>query len=371
MAVVHELSRTQARRVALHAQLLTARRPPDLESVLHHLTCVQRDPVAAVAPSAHLVLWSRLGSAYAPQDLVDALDRQEVVELRGMLRPAADMVLYRAEMAAWPGTDDPTHWRSGRQRWVEDNAAFRRDVLEALRADGPLRAAELPDTCVRPWRSSGWNNAKNVPMMLERLVERGEVAAAGGTGQDRVWDLAERVYPPGEPVPVEEARRLRDQRRLAALGIARPGGTAQPVEPLHVAQAGEEAVVEGVRGRWRVDPALLDLPFEGRTALLSPLDRLVFDRRRTAEIFEFDFRLEMYKPAAQRQWGYFALPVLHGDRLVGKVDATADRRQGVLRVAAVHEDLPFTGAMTAGVRAELLDLATWLELDLVVGGADR
>ena len=81
-------------------------------------------------------------------------------------------------------------------------------------------------------------------------------------------------------------------------------------------------------------------------------------------MFEFDYQLEMYKPAAKRRWGYFALPILHGDRLVGKVDATADRTGGVLRVDAIHEDVPFTKAMTAGVRREVTDLARWLQLGL-------
>ena len=102
-------------------------------------------------------------------------------------------------------------------------------------------------------------------------------------------------------------------------------------------------MIEGVRGKWRVDPAYLDVePFDGRAALLSPLDRLVFDRKRMEEIFEFDYQLEMYKPAAKRRWGYWAMPILDGDRLVGKVDATADREGGVLRVNAVHEDEPFS-----------------------------
>jgi hypothetical protein len=131
-----------------------------------------------------------------------------------------------------------------------------------------------------------------------------------------------------------------------------------------VAEAGEPAVVEGVSGRWRVDPSLLGQPFSGRAALLSPFDRLIHDRKRTLELFEFDYQLEMYKPAAKRRWGYFALPVLHEDRLVGKVDATADRRGGVLRVSAIHEDVPFSKAMTAAISGEIKDLARWLGLDL-------
>ncbi len=125
-------------------------------------------------------------------------------------------------------------------------------------------------------------------------------------------------------------------------------------------------MVEGVRGRWRVDPAQLGQPFAGRAALLSPFDRLLADRKRVDELFEFDYILEMYKPAAQRVWGYYALPILYGDRLVGKLDARADRESGELRVAAVHRDVPFTKAMTAAVDREISDLARWLDLELVL-----
>ena len=130
-----------------------------------------------------------------------------------------------------------------------------------------------------------------------------------------------------------------------------------PMEPIHVGEAGEPAVVEGVKGEWRVDPAYLDDGFKGRTALLSPFDRLIHDRVRTEELFEFEYTLEMYKPAAKRRWGYFALPILHGDRLVGKLDAIADRKASVLRVNAIHEDVSFSRAMTTAVRKEIEDLA--------------
>ena len=123
-------------------------------------------------------------------------------------------------------------------------------------------------------------------------------------------------------------------------------------------------MIEGVRGKWRVDPAYLDEPLDGRAAVLSPLDRLVFDRKRMVELFEFDYQLEMYKPAAKRRWGYWAMPILHDDRLVGKLDATADREAGVLRVDAVHEDEPFDDATRAAVDPEIESLAIWLGLEL-------
>jgi uncharacterized protein YcaQ len=135
-----------------------------------------------------------------------------------------------------------------------------------------------------------------------------------------------------------------------------------PIEPVDVGGAGERAIVEGTKGEWRVDPNALTNGFEGRTALLSPFDRLVYDRVRAQELFDFEYALEMYKPAAKRRWGYFALPILHRDRLVGKLDAIADRKAGALRVNAVYEDVKFTRAMTKAVQAELESLASWLGL---------
>jgi len=198
------------------------------------------------------------------------------------------------------------------------------------------------------------------------LMMRGEVAIAGRVGRERLWDLAERVYPADVVVPSEnDARRIRNERRLASLGVARAKTTAMPIEPVDVGDAGEPAVVEGTKGEWRVDPAAFGADFEGRTALLSPFDRLVYDRVRAQELFDFEYTLEMYKPAAKRRWGYFALPVLHKDRLVGKVDATADRKGSVLRVHAIHEDVSFTRTMAKAVQSELDDLASWLGLGAV------
>ncbi|MPZ97511.1 MAG: winged helix-turn-helix domain-containing protein [Propionibacteriales bacterium] len=365
MATVHELSRTDARRIAVQAQLLTKQRPTDLIETVRRLSLLQLEPTKAIAPSAELVLWSRLGSAFDPQELWDAADEQRLIELHQTLRVADDIALFRAEMAEWPGSGELSEWREDLRDWVTANNACRRDILERLRADGPLPTSELPDTCVVPWASSGWNNNRNVRMMLDKLVQRGEVAAAGGSGRERLWDLASRIYPDDPVPPVEEALRLRDERRLTALGIARAKSTRLPFEPIDVGEAGEPAVVEGVRGQWRVDPAQLSQPFAGRAALLSPFDRLLADRKRMSELFEYDYILEMYKPAAKRRWGYYALPILYCDRLVGKLDATADRDAGVLRVAAVHRDVPFSKAMTAAVDREIKDLARWLRLELV------
>lgn len=362
MTGVHELSRQDARRIALRAQALTAERPADFLDVVRRLGVVQLDPTKAIAPSADLVAWSRLGSAYSPAELEDALAEQTVIDHRGLLRPAEDMALHRAEMTAWPGRHELKDWEHGLVDWVRANDACRRDILELLRADGPLPQPEIPDTCVRPWRSTGWTNGKNVGRLLDQMVQRGEVAVAGRRGRDRLWDLAERVYP-DEIVEYDDAVRLRNERRLSTQGLARPKAALVQGEQVSVGDAGEPAVVEGVRGEWRVDPAQLGQPFEGRTALLSPLDRLLHDRKRMGELFEFDYILEMYKPAAARQWGYYALPVLHGDRLVGKLDAHADHDDGVLRIHALHWDVEPFAAMTSAVEEEIDDLARWLGLE--------
>lgn len=360
--MVHRLTRAEARRIAVRAQLLTADRPGGIVEAVEGLSIVNIDPTAAIAPSADHILWSRIGWPYQPADLIRAVEVDRAVfEWAGFYRPMEDLPLLLPEMRAWPP------YRQHRE-WLAANEGFRREVMARLRADGPLRTGEIPDTSQVPWKSSGWTNDRNVAQMLEFLVLGGEVAIAGREGKERLWDVAERVYPlPVEEISAEDAARRRAERRLGYLGVARSTALKQPVEPLDVGPVGEEAVIEGVDGSWRVDPSLLDVAIEGvpRTALLSPFDRLVFDRRRAQEIFGFEYIVEMYKPAAQRRWGYFALPILHGDRLVGKLDAVADRRSGVLRVNAIHEDVDFGTDVAEAVHAEIRDLAAWLGVDVV------
>jgi len=269
----------------------------------------------------------------------------------------SDVGLYLAGASDWPP------WERSRD-WLRANDSFRRDILARLADSGPLASRDVPDTCAVPWASTGWTHNRNVTQMLAYLMMRGEVAIAGRVGRERLWDLPERVYPADVHVPsVDEARRIKNERRIRALGIARAKTTAMPIEPIDVGEAGEPATVEGVPGEWRVDPEAVDKDFEGRTALLSPFDRLTYDRRRAEELFGFEYVLEMYKPKEKRRWGYFALPVLYQDRLVGKVDATADRKRSVLDVHAVHEDVRFTRAITGAVNAELEALAEWLGLE--------
>lgn len=342
------LTNEEARRIAVRAQLLDGDRPTDLLKTVERLTMLQLDPTAAVAPSADLVAWSRLGNAYQPRDLQNAIEvDRSLFEHQAMVRPTADLGLYLAEMKEWPPYPRM-------REWVATNDAFRRRVIDRLRADGPLPSRAIEDACEVAWQSTGWTNDRNVTKMLELLAARGEIAISARVGRQRLWDVPERVYPRGvKALPAAKATQARHERRLRSLGVARPKV---------VGDAGVPVTIEGTKGEWRLDPDASADGFEGRTALLSPFDRLVHDRQRALDLFGYEYTLEMYKPQGQRRWGYYALPVLYGDRLVGKVDATADRKRKVLRVDAIHRDVPFTKAMTKAVDGELHALASWLGL---------
>lgn len=363
------LGRDEARRIAVRAQLLDARRPADVVEVAEQLMLLNIDPTNAIMPSEHHLLWSRIGEAYETSWLGHAFEHDRMLfEFDGAYRTMSDLELFLPRMRAAP------RYERTRQ-WLEANAAFRADILSRLRSDGATATGAIPDTSAVPWPSTGWNNNRNVTMMLEVLLARGEIAVSSREGRERRWDLAERVYPRDlVELSIEEADAALDERRLQALGIARAKATAVPIEVNHVGGSGESVTVEGVDGEWRVDPAALsalDEPFAGRTALLSPFDRLVFDRARAEQLFGFEYILEMYKPAQKRRWGYFALPILHGHRLIGKLDAAADRKAGILRVTAIHEDRAFDEATADAVHAEIRALAQWLGLGVSGLPGDR
>ncbi|MCR2827168.1 DNA glycosylase AlkZ-like family protein [Microbacterium sp. zg.Y909] len=347
------LSRRDARRVAVRAQLLSEPRPAAIVETVYALTAVPVDTTAAIMPSADHILYSRLGWPYQPSDLRQAVEvDRDLFEWDGYCRVMSDLPLYRATMSRrpeYPRTRD----------WLVANDEFRRGVLARLRAEGPLHAAEIPDGAQVSWKSTGWTHSRNTTQMLEILLSRGDVAVWGRDAKGRLFDVAERVYPGDLPdVADADAARELAERRLAAQGIVRAKDAGDEV--------GVAAVVEDTEGTWRVDAEVLSdcAVFAGRTVLVSPLDALVADRARLRTLFGYEYVLEMYKPASTRRWGYFALPILHGDRFVGKLDARADRRAGVMHVNAVHEDGGFDDEARAAVATEVEALAEWLGLEL-------
>jgi uncharacterized protein YcaQ len=291
-----------ARRIAVRAQALDGRAHGVLETV-RRLGFLQLDPISTVAPPQHLVLWSRLGRFDTAE--LDRLlwEERKLVEWDAFVYPVEDLPILKAFMRR---RDRPLDLRI--IAWLKEHAAYRRHVLKELRARGPLLSREIEDAPTHEREEHRWWGARKMGLMLECLSARGEVAVVGRRGKQRVWDLAERWYPETETLPLPKARRLYEEKRFRALGVRLE------------------------RARLVAHPEAEDGPIPARTTFLSPFDRLVHDRDRALAIWGFFYRLEMYVPAAKREYGYYVLPILHGDRLVGRIEPVFDRREKVLRV---------------------------------------
>jgi uncharacterized protein YcaQ len=351
--VTHRLTRDEARRIVVRAERLEADRPDDVVGVAEELGAIKIDPTATIAPAEHTILWSRIGSGYDTAVLSKAVESDRLLfEFDGAFRPVSMLPLLMPAMRRWPT-------RARDREWLDANDRFRSEVLARLRAEGPLLASDIPDTAAVARAPDGWSGSNQVGPMLEFLQRQGEVAVSARQGRLRRWDLAERVYPRDLPeYDVDEAERMLHERRLQSAGIARVRSPHTPV-----GEAGEPAVVEGLPQRWRVDPealAALGDDEGGRVAFLNPYDGMLFDRPRLRDLFEFEYVLEQFKPKAQRRFGYFAHPILLGDRFVGLLDAEVDRGRETLVVTALHELLPLDAEEHEAVRAEIDDLAEWL-----------
>ncbi|GAA3643700.1 crosslink repair DNA glycosylase YcaQ family protein [Microbacterium awajiense] len=352
--MTHRLTPDQARRLIVRAQLLDADRPGDVVEVAEQLTYIKIDPTATIAPCEQTVPWSRIGWSYEPGQLQKAVEVDRLLfEFDGAFRPISLLPLMLPAMRRWPE-------REKTRQWLDANARFRADVLARLRAEGPLLTGDIPDTAQVHRAPDGWSGSNQVPIMLDFLMRQGEVAVVGREGRHRRWDLAERVYP-ADLLEYDdaEAARLLGERKLQAAGLARPHWYWTGVGK----DSGEPAVVEGSARKLRVDPealAALDDDAGGRVAFLNPYDTLLFDRQRLVEVFGFEYVLEQFKPKAQRVYGYFAHPILLGDRFIGMLDAEIDRARETLQVNAIHEFLPFEPDETELVGAEIRDLADWL-----------
>jgi uncharacterized protein len=333
-----KVTRDEARRIAVRAQLLDGSATNVLDTV-RRLGRLQIDPIATVAPPQQLVLWSRLGALDA-----DELDRllwreRKLFEYAAFIWPIEDLPLMRARMRRRGA--DTYSWQRRSNEFLKANAAFRRYVLGELERRGPLLSRELHDRSNSSWESHGWTGDRNVTQMLDILHGRGEVAIVGRRSGQRLWDLAERWYPELEPVPLREAERLLEEKRFRALGVRLRRG-----------------------GGWEVHPDADARPVPDRVTFLSPFDRLIHDRERTEALFDFRYRLEMYVPKAKREYGYYVLPILRGDRLVGRIEPVFDRRAGVLRINGVWWE---PGAEPVSLERPLRDLARFLGADTIEG----
>jgi uncharacterized protein YcaQ len=363
----------RARQFAVTAQLLSAPRPRSILEVVEGLGSVQMDPTRTVARTEHLVLWSRLGRRFRVADLERLLwQDRSLFEYRAFILPTSEYTVHRETMRRYPSTNATRHEYV--RRYLRENQVFRRYVMGRLEEEGPLPTRAFEDRSAVGWRTGGWNDdGRNTSMMLEVLWARGEVMIAGRAGQERVWDLASRRLPSDRTrmAPGEEARRLLEAQ-LRALGIAkinrfgetfegtRPPGWERALAGLEREGRAVRVAVDGLRGERWAHAEVLERPFRPRTVLLSPFDRLIHDRARSEELFGFRFRLEIYVPKAKREFGYFVMPILHGDRVVGRLDPFFDRSANVLRINAVHAEADAPAAAWPAIRKQIDDLAAWL-----------
>jgi uncharacterized protein YcaQ len=292
---------------------------------------LQLDPISTVAPPQQLVPWSRLG----PYDLAE-LDRllweeRQLFEWGAFIWPIEALPLIRARMRRPRGKYS---WERRGTEFLKTNAGFRRYVLRELERRGPLLSRELEDRSVSGRDSSGWTGNRNVTEMLDILHGRGQVAIVGRRSGQRLWDLAERWYPETETIPLAEAERQLAERRFRALGVRYE------------------------RGEWQAHPEATDGPVPDRVTLLSPFDRLIHDRDRAEALFDFRYRLEMYVPKAKREYGYYVLPILVGDRLVGRAEPRFDRKTRTLEVLGAWGD-------TSRLDEALASLAVFLGADTI------
>jgi uncharacterized protein YcaQ len=326
------VSLEEARRIAVRAQGLDGGARGVLETV-RRLGFLQLDPIAVVAPPQHVVLWSRL-DRFDPAELERLLwQERKLVEWDAFLYPIEDLPILKAFMRR---RDRPLDRRI--VDWLKEHAAYRRYVLKELRERGPLLSREIEDAPGHRREGHRWWGERKMGLMLECLSARGEVAVVGRRGKQRLWDLAGRWYPETETVPLPKARRLYEGKRFRALGVRLE------------------------RGRLFAHPEAVDGHVPERVTFLSPFDRLIHDRDRTKALWDFFYRLEMYVPAAKREYGYYVLPILHGDRLVGRIEPVFDRREKVLRVKGLWWQ---PGEKPVDLEEPLASLAAFLDAERI------
>ncbi|HYP22267.1 MAG TPA: crosslink repair DNA glycosylase YcaQ family protein [Actinomycetota bacterium] len=380
---LREVSLDEVRRLAIRAQRLDRAVAPSRETILdlvRDLGCVQIDPISVVAPTQHLVLWSRLG-AFDRADL-DALlweDRSlfHYWAHAASIVPTSDYPIHHLMMRRWgKGT---AKYEERVREWMRVNQSMRRKVVSEIRRRGPLCISDLRDITGERWKSSGWTDEQGVARMIEFLWAKGVVTIAGRAGAARLWDLMDRWLPEWTPRETWPERRVVEEsvlRSLRSLGVATPRqikehftryrypGLSDALARLVRRGLVEEVAVVGggerLKGRWYVraeDAALLDGSLEEASfcRLLSPFDNLICDRARTELVWGFEYRIEIYVPKDKRRWGYYVLPILWGDRLVGRIDSAVDRGAGVLRVLSVHSEprAPAIGDEVAGAVRDL------------------
>ncbi|MGB1288073.1 MAG: winged helix-turn-helix domain-containing protein [Aggregatilineales bacterium] len=393
MPELRTLTVQDVRRLAISKQHLSGAAVPDMLSIIRDLGCLQLDPISAVAKNHWLILWSRLGN-------YDRADFEQLIwEDRSLFE-------YWAHQASIVLTDDyPIHnyrmrhypnqrsaWGRRLQAWMDDNRStvqpLQDDILGHIREHGATGSKTFKSNKEVEWQSSGWTAGKATNKLIDYLWMRGILMVAGRKGNQRLWDLAERHLPdwtPRSELTQAQVMHHATQKALQVIGV----GTEKHIkyqyirnryhdmpETLQILE--DEKLIERVqvikndetlKGDWYLhtdDIALVEQIQSGdwqpRTALLSPFDNLICERDRTELLWDFHYRMEIYVPKNKRQYGYYVLPLLHGDSFIGRVDAKFDKKTKILHFPAIHaeDDAPHDAETIKNIRAEFTSLANWL-----------
>lgn len=388
------LTKQDLRRLALSRQLLDGRAYPTLPQVFQDLGCIQLDPIRAVERTHLLVLWSRLG----------AFDVENLQRLRWQEKAVFEYWAHAASMV--PTADFGIHrWHMEQVRRRPPAAWFTKDedILLPLQEQilarleqGPALSREIVENEDRRWPTR-WSSGRFVPRLLDSLWFQGFVTVVGRKGGQRVWGLLDEFLPEVKAQTLwtaHEVTRVAAQKSIRALGAATPRQIRQHFTRRrypHLEQVLQTLSQEGVLlpvsiidedgqplpGPWylhREDLALLaeiqNDSWQGKTALLSPFDNLICDRDRTELLFDFHYRIEIYVPKAKRRFGYYVLPILHEDRLIGRIDPRLDRNTKTLHIHNVYaeENAPGGRDVVAGIGRAIADLARWLGADDIEWG---
>ncbi len=356
------LTRQDLRRLAITRQYLTNQPKPAMLDVIRDLGCVQLDPIRAVERTHLLVLWSRLGQF-------------DVAELKRLRWEKKALFEYWAHAASLVLTEEYPVFNWGMrkqqedprraakyQKWFDDHPGvleLKDHILVRLKQEGPLFSREI-ETEEHMRYDSHWSSGRYVGVVLDYLWTNGQILTVERAGNQRKWGLAEQFWPewtPQEEWTAKEACRFAAQKAIRALGAATvkqiKGHYTRGMYPSLTAvlrQLVKEEIlipvtVENLSDAYYLHAA--DLPllrqlqkgdWQPRTTLLSPFDNLICDRDRTEALWDFYFRIEIYVPKAKRQYGYYVLPILHGDQLIGRIDPKMDRKTNALHVHNVYAE---------------------------------
>lgn len=376
-----------ARKIALASQGLlldptAVAQKSDVAAAIRRIHALQIDTINVVARAPYHILWSRLGS-YPTHWLDEHHAEGHLFEYwahAACFLPIEDYPVYRRMML-----DDRVGWDNIKQ-WAGDNEQILKDVLDYIRLNGPVKSSDFKSD----HEGGGWWNWKSEKVALEYLFTRGDLMVSKREKFQRVYDLRERVLPNwhDEDVPsYEEAIKSQVLKAIQALGIAREDWVAKyfylPQKKvaevlLGLAEAQEiyPVKVEGLNQKQAylhkntlptLAQALNGSLIANKTTLLSPFDPLISDRSRTKALFDFDYTIECYLPAAKRKYGYFVLPILHNGQLIGRLDAKAWRKEKQLEIIKLYLE-PNTAPsdeMIAALSSTLQNFAHWQGLENV------